>query len=127
MSNWRAIVGAASLAAIGVAIALRKKNKMTEIVQPLPPCIFCNNESGSEEHLWPDWVHKFIKKNGIDLGGLRVQEGTGPETIEYDLEKKINTVCHTCNNTWMSRIEDKNRARFLKMLENEPFTLDTGE
>jgi hypothetical protein len=126
MSSWRAILGAASLAAIGVAIALRKKTKMTEVEQPLPPCIFCNNESGSEEHLWPDWVHKFIKKNGIDLQGLRVQEGTGPETIEYDLEKKINTVCHTCNNTWMSQIEQKNRPRFLKMLKNEPFTIDAG-
>jgi hypothetical protein len=57
------------------------------------PCIFCDNNSGSEEHLWPDWVHEFIRKNGIELGGLRVQEGTGPEVIEYNLEKSINTVC----------------------------------
>jgi hypothetical protein len=71
-------------------------------------------------------VHEFIKKNGINLGGLRVQEGNDPEVIEYDLEKKINTVCHTCNNTWMSQIEQKNRSRFLKMLQNEPFTLDAG-
>jgi hypothetical protein len=90
------------------------------------PCIFCDKESGSQEHLWPDWVHQFIKENGIDLGALRVQEGTGPETIEYDLEKKINTVCTVCNNGWMSQVEQKNRPRFLKMLQNEPFTLDPG-
>jgi hypothetical protein len=91
-----------------------------------PPCIFCNSESGSEEHLWPDWVHRFMRENGIDLGALRVQEGTGPEIIDDDLEKTINTVCHTCNNTWMSRIEDKNRQRFLLMLRNTPFTVDPG-
>jgi len=91
-----------------------------------PPCIFCDNNSGSEEHLWPDWVHEFIRKNGIELGGLRVQEGTGPEVIEYNLEKTINTVCDKCNNTWMSQVEQKNRLRFFNMLRNEPFSLDPG-
>ena len=96
------------------------------MVEKLPQCIFCNNESGSEEHLWRDWVHRFIKKNNINLGGLRVQEGTGPETIQDDLEITINTVCHTCNNTWMSHVEDKNRTRFLPMLQNNRITVDPG-
>jgi hypothetical protein len=89
-------------------------------------CIFSDNEADSGEHLWPDWVHVFIRKNGIQLGGLRTQIGDGPEVIEYDLEKKIDTVCHKCNNTWMSQFEQKNRPRFLKMLQNEPFSLDAG-
>jgi hypothetical protein len=89
-------------------------------------CIFCDNEANSDEHLWPDWVHEFIKKNGIQLGGLRVQIGNEPEVIEFDLEKKMDTVCHNCNNTWMSQFEQKNRPRFLKMLQKEPFSLDPG-
>lgn len=91
-----------------------------------PPCIFCDNESGSEEHLWPDWMHRFMKEHGINLGALRVQEGSGRETIEDDLEKTINTVCHTCNNTWMSRVEDKNVPRLKTMLQNIPLTIDPG-
>ena len=91
-----------------------------------PPCIFCDNESGSEEHLWPDWMHRFMKEHGINLVALRVQEGSEPETIENDLEKTINTVCHTCNNTWMSRIEDKNAPRLKIMLQNIPLTIDPG-
>ena len=68
----------------------------------------------------------FIRERGIDLDGLRVQEGTSPEIIDDDLEKTINNVCHNCNNTWMSRIEDKNRPRFMLMLQNTPFTIDPG-
>ncbi len=109
-----------------VAIILRKSKKEAHSLvakasdrpAPVPPCIFCDKESGSEEHLWPDWVHRFIREHGIDLGGLRVQEGISPEIIDDDLEKTINTVCHTCNNAWMSRIEDKNRPRFMLMLQN---------
>jgi len=92
----------------------------------MPTCIFCDNPAGSPEHLWPDWVHEFIRKNGIDLLGLRVQIGNQPEVIESDLEKTIDTVCKKCNNTWMGEFEHKNRPRFLKMLQNEPFTLDPG-
>lgn len=125
------ILGILGAAAFGAAVFLafkrrRKTPAPVESDTALPPCIFCNNESGSEEHLWPDWVHRFIKANSIQLRGLRVQEGTGPETIQDDLEITINTVCHTCNNTWMSRVEDKNRPRFLLMLQNKPITVDPG-
>jgi hypothetical protein len=68
-------------------------------------------------------AHEFIKTNGIELGGLRTQIGNGPEIIEYDLKKKIDTVCHKCNNTWMSQFEQKNQPRFLNILQNEPFPL----
>src|ERR1700761_6440095 len=107
------ILGMIGVAALGtVFLEFRRRRKTPAPVESdtaLPPCIFCNNESGSEEHLWPDWVHRFIKANNIQLRGLRVQEGTGPETIQDDLEITINTVCHTCNNTWMSHVEGKNR------------------
>jgi hypothetical protein len=134
--NWRtaSIIGAVGLAVAIVAIVLRKSKKKAHSVMvkpsdrpvPVPPCIFCDKESGSEEHLWPDWVHRFIREHSIELRGLRVQEGPNPETIDDDLEKTINTVCHTCNNTWMSQIEDKNRSRFMLMLENTAFTIDPG-
>src|ERR1700760_3496429 len=94
------VIGIFGVAALGAAafLAFRRRRKTLAPVESdrsLPPCIFCNNESGSEEHLWPDWVHRFIKANNTQLGGLRVQEGTGPETIQDDLEITINTVCHT--------------------------------
>jgi hypothetical protein len=86
-----------------------------------PPCIFCNNESGSEEHLWAAWMHRLLR-----FGPIRVQEGTGPETIDPDPEKTINTVCHTCNNTWMSQLEEKNIPSLRPMLQNQSTMIDPG-
>jgi hypothetical protein len=87
----------------------------------LSPCIFCENESGSEEHLWAAWIHRRVK-----FGAIRVQEGTGTELIDNNPERTINTVCHTCNNTWMSRLEEKNIPAVGDMLENKPTAIDAG-
>ena len=104
-----------------------KHPRLSKRTRPFRPASSANNESGSEEHLWPDWVHRFIKANNIQLGGLRVQEGTGPEMIQDDLEITINTVCHACNNTWIARrVEDKNRTRFLLMLQKNTISVDPG-
>lgn len=84
-------------------------------------CIFCGDESGSEEHLWPAWMHRLIK-----FGPIRVQEGSGPEIIEDDPEKKINTVCRTCNNKWMSQLEEKNIPSLKPMIQNIAITIDPG-
>jgi hypothetical protein len=86
-----------------------------------PLCIFCDKESGSEEHLWGAWIHRRVK-----FGPIRIQEGTGPELIDDDPERTINTVCHTCNNTWMSRLEEKNIPAVGGMLENKPIVIDVG-
>ena len=131
MNKALKLFGALALAALGgVAVAAWVRRRRSEVpaerVAALPPCILCNEESGNKEHFWPAWVHRYIKENKIELGGLRVQRGNEPETITDDLERKINTVCHTCNNTWMSRVEDKNRPRFLYMIKNDPLSIDPG-
>jgi len=125
------ILGLFGTAALGAAAFLefgrrRKTPEPVEAEPAIPPCIFCNNESGSREHLWPDWALRYIEKNKIDLGGLRVQQGTAPEEIRDNLEMTIDTVCRTCNNTWMGKIEQKSQPRFLLMLKNTPFVIDPG-
>ena len=84
-------------------------------------CIFCDNESGNEEHLWGAWIHRRVR-----FGPIRVQEGTGPELIDDDPERTINTVCRCCNNTWISRLEEKNIPTLGDMLENKPTVIDAG-
>jgi hypothetical protein len=85
------------------------------------PCIFCDNESGSEEHLWAAWMHRLIA-----FAPVNRQEGSGPVLIGQDPEITINTVCRTCNNGWMSQLEEKNVARLKPMLLNTAITLDPG-
>lgn len=66
-------------------------------------CLFCDNKSGSREHLWPKWIHE--RK---DFGPLRLQLGTSPEKAVPDPEQKVKTVCSICNNGWMSDLEAEN-------------------
>jgi hypothetical protein len=131
MNGTAAILGAlAAVAFVAATFTLLRRRRKTEEpvkeIENLRPCIFCNNEAGSEEHFWPAWVHRFIKEKKIELGGLRIQLGNEPEMITDNLEKTINTVCDTCNNTWMSQVEDKNRPRFIYMLKNDPLSIDAG-
>jgi hypothetical protein len=55
-----------------------------------------------------------------------MQEASGPVVSGQDPEIKINTVCHSCNNGWMSHIEQKNVTRLKPMLLNTPIKLDPG-
>lgn len=86
-----------------------------------PPCIFCANESGSEEHLWPDWMHRLVI-----FAPINMQEADGPVIVGQDPEQTINTVCRTCNNGWMSQIEQKCVSRLKPMLLNQPLEIDPG-
>lgn len=66
-------------------------------------------------------MHKIVK-----FAPINIQEANGPIIIGQDPEQTINTVCHTCNNEWMSRIEQKNVSRLKPMLLNSPITIDPG-
>jgi hypothetical protein len=66
-------------------------------------CIFCDNNLGSREHLWPKWIHE--RK---DFGALRLQRGKSTEKIVPNQELKVKTVCVTCSTGWMSGLEAEN-------------------
>lgn len=62
----------------------------------------------------------------MKFGPIRVRLGNDPESIDDDPERTINTVCHTCNNNWMSQLEQKNLPVLGDALENKPTTIDIG-
>ena len=86
-----------------------------------PPCIFCDNESGSPEHLWPDWMHKLVK-----FAPINMQEADGPIISGQDPEQTIATVCHDCNTGWMCLVENKASTRLKPMLLNQSIVIDPG-
>ena len=86
-----------------------------------PPCIFCDHESGSPEHLWPDWMHNTVK-----FAPINMQEADGPIITGQDPEQTITTVCHDCNTGWMCLIENKSSTRLKPMLLNQPIEIDRG-
>lgn len=85
------------------------------------PCIFCANNAGSEEHLWPAWMHRLVK-----FAPLNIREGSRPILMGQDPQVTINTVCRACNNGWMSNLEQKNVSRLKPMLLNTPIKIDAG-
>jgi hypothetical protein len=66
-------------------------------------------------------MHRLVK-----FAPISIQEADGPVIYGQDPEQKIDTVCHKCNNEWMSRIEDKSKTRLESMLLNKPITIDPG-
>lgn len=69
----------------------------------------------SKEHLWPDWLRNYILTNHDDrnISELHVGEGKSPRRLQNRTErqgnvitKKIRVVCQTCNNGWMSCLEE---------------------
>lgn len=86
-----------------------------------PPCIFCDNNSGSREHLWPDWL---LKRH--TFGPIKMQIGTKQRIIKPTPELKVKTVCGTCNNGWMSQLEADNIPIIGPMSDGTPTTLDTA-
>jgi hypothetical protein len=70
-------------------------------VSEKPKCLFCDNNSGSGEHLWPKWVHE-----RIEWAPLRHQIGQMEAKILDNPQIKVKTVCGQCNNGWMSDLEN---------------------
>jgi hypothetical protein len=85
-------------------------------------CLFCDNNSGSKEHLWPKWIHE--RK---DFGALNFQLGGSEKKVIPDPEITVKTVCGFCNNGWMSDLEAENIPTIGSMLQEMTIPLDEAQ
>jgi hypothetical protein len=83
-------------------------------------CIFCGNPADSKEDLFPRWILKRVQTRQP----LYRQMGDGPPTITEDQEVRLQCVCQTCNNTWMSGMETTVKKFMGAMIEDLSFSLD---
>jgi hypothetical protein len=81
-------------------------------------CIFCDNNSGSREHLWPLWIHE--RK---DFGPLKSKRGY-LEILIPDPKLVVKAVCKKCNNGWMSDLEGVSIPLIGSMMQNVSIQLD---
>jgi len=86
------------------------------------PCLFCDDNSGSREHLWPKWIHE--RK---DFGQLKMRRGKSEVVIIPHPEITVKTVCGICNNGWMSDLEAANIPLIGSMLQDVAVPLDKGQ
>jgi hypothetical protein len=85
-------------------------------------CLFCDQQAGSREHLWPEWIHRRKR-----FGPLRISIGGSPEKIVNNPEQKVSTVCRKCNNGWMSVLEAQNVPLISCLMQDVAIPLDASQ
>jgi hypothetical protein len=85
----------------------------------MPKCIFSEDEAGSKEHIWPQWL--LARK---DFGDFRLKRAGAPEVIlKNGGQLIVKSVCGKCNNGWMSELEQEAMPLLIPMFEAQPITL----
>jgi hypothetical protein len=91
----------------------------------LPPtssfCAFCGAAHITDEHVWPKWISRQLQ----DDGGFLMPSPYGPRRMR-SLEITA-PVCETCNNRWLSVLENDVRLVLGPLVRGEERTLSTGE
>jgi hypothetical protein len=93
--------------------------------QRLVTCIFCGlRRTASEEDVISKWIRRTLSPATEVI--LRAEPTGAVSRLQHLTVTLQNMVCQTCNNTWMSRLENRGVKPFLEpMLTNEhAVTLD---
>lgn len=93
-------------------------------------CCFCGQHlkrrNRSKEHVIPQWLLDYLKVSSDDLfRGTHVQF---PVTLRSSRIQRARTVlqgniCNSCNNGWMSRLEEASKLIIISMNEGRQFRL----
>ena len=86
-------------------------------------CLFCDNQSGSREHLWPAWIHRRLPKREP----VRITFAGRPVAISNNPEIKVKTVCGDCNGGWMSDLEAASIPVIGNLMQDIALPLDTSQ
>ena len=91
-------------------------------------CIFCGEfREMTREHIWGHWIRDFVPL-GPNLHHLRdVEVGARGEVMTATTVRKAGSalalnrriVCKPCNNTWMSRLQERARPFLVPLLRGE--------
>lgn len=98
----------------------RKRIKKELNILPPKPCIFCGAKSGSLEDIIARWILKTAEIEGkkIVIGfGIWLDGKQDTVTEERTIEDMLlPSVCGSCNNTWMSRLENLTKSTLGELL-----------
>lgn len=82
-------------------------------------CLFCNaTESLTDEHIWPKWVSRELQSMGKTLAN-RPGEKRARASIDVTVP-----VCRSCNNGWLSTLENDTANVLRRMLWGEFLALN---
>lgn len=82
-----------------------------------PKCLFCQSHDISKEHIFPKWLRPYLEETTFEgtvfsnFGDESVENVMGSSTTHGRKESShgftAKLVCLTCNNTWMSQLENE--------------------
>jgi len=88
-------------------------------------CVFCGAPGGSREHLWsaalgPEIAKRMPSNNGRSFKGL---DGQGRDIFKQNgmpsYATTIPCVCHSCNNSWMNRLDERTRTKTIRLIRGQ--------
>jgi hypothetical protein len=97
-------------------------------------CIFCGASGLTKEHVWPKWAEPLLKpnisvprndENWIGTPGNLLRKLVSRREIpESTVEKQTRVVCGSCNNGWMSIIEEGSKDILTLLIQGIACELD---
>src|SRR5262245_42752099 len=105
---------------------------------PSGRCIFCDQPRLTKEHLWPDWLKRFLPRKATDhyhTTGRSTNVGDKVFAHAPDLKRqtgdirsrKLKVVCGPCNNGWMSRLQEAVKPNLVPLLRGTWSELSAGD
>lgn len=112
--------------------------KMPKRPQFARKCVFCEtNNANSREHFYSEWMHDLlpIGPQGTYTGEIIDEHPKTREVTRHDKRvkpgelytKKMKVVCGTCNNEWMSGIEEAVKPLLVPFIKGDAITLDADQ
>ncbi|MCX6543880.1 MAG: hypothetical protein NTV05_05645 [Acidobacteria bacterium] len=97
-----------------------KKNETRE-------CMFCDRPASSKEDAWPLWlVRMFPASAGVMVESHRKETGHA-EWRQYGHFAKARFACESCNNGWMSNLENQAKPIIQALLSDTPVTFSGNQ
>jgi len=77
-------------------------------------CVFCGQKGVTKEHVWPLWLRAIFADSG-STHIIQSERASGNRNYHGNLlGATVRIVCASCNNGWLSRLEQKS----MKLLSN---------
>ena len=95
-------------------------------------CIFCGSATEiTKEHVWADWLKAHIPKQLLNYNAAVATEyADKPTELKVKLvagdphSRRVKCVCATCNNGWMSQLQQAAKPIIVPFFENREVALN---
>ncbi len=75
------------------------------------PCVFCGGSPVTKEHVFPQWLNRYLPPGRQQLEQARYGEGAFDRTRQsLGLDFTVKKVCAPCNNGWMAKLESDSKS-----------------